>query len=82
MLKQKWFVLVFACLLLISPKPYAVEARQLLTIHKKGYYSKGEGYYVSLGVVCKCCDGKDGKCRNSTTLDDACSNLVCKPWKY
>ncbi|KAG4920286.1 hypothetical protein AAZX31_18G033200 [Glycine max] len=82
MLTPKLFILFFACLLIIapnlSPNPNGVEATQVLTIHKG--YTKRQ-VYSTLGLVCKCCDGKGGEC-TSTWEDDACSNLVCKPWKY
>ncbi|KAK7305806.1 hypothetical protein VNO77_43718 [Canavalia gladiata] len=82
MLPQKWFMLFFASLLIVA-HPNGVEATQLLTIHRNDNHFKGytkHQAYSNLGLVCKCCDGKGGECRS--TWDAACSNLVCKPWKY
>ncbi|KAF1894850.1 hypothetical protein Lal_00022344, partial [Lupinus albus] len=78
MLAQNWFVLFCACLLIIDPNPNGVEATRVLTIHRKGY-SRGSTY-STLGLVCKCCDGKGGECR--TTWEAVCYNLQCSPWKY
>ncbi|BAT85981.1 hypothetical protein VIGAN_04358900 [Vigna angularis var. angularis] len=87
MLTRNWFMLFFACLLIILPmlsvNPNTVEATQVLTINRnrsnfKGYTKRQ--VYSTLGMVCRCCDGKGGEC--TTTWDDACSNLSCHPWKY
>ncbi|KAK7379320.1 hypothetical protein VNO80_04778 [Phaseolus coccineus] len=87
MLTQNWFMLFFACLLIIAPNlslnPNTVEATQVLTINRNSNHFKGytkRQVYSTLGLVCKCCDVKGGEC--TTTWDDACSNLQCHPWKY
>ncbi|KAG4989762.1 hypothetical protein JHK82_032072 [Glycine max] len=70
MLTQMLFMLFFACLLIIAP---------ILSPNPNGYTK--HQVYSTLGLMCKCFDGKGGECR-STWEDDACSNLVCNPWKY
>ncbi|KAL2333304.1 hypothetical protein Fmac_014517 [Flemingia macrophylla] len=84
---QKSFMLFFASLLIIAPMlsldANGVEATRVLTIHRNNNHFKGHTKheaYSTLGLVCKCCDGKGGECKS--TWDDACSNLVCNPWKY
>ncbi|KAK2442006.1 hypothetical protein QL285_013234 [Trifolium repens] len=87
MLNQKCIIILFVFLLIIAPKlsiiQNGVEGRKFLTIHRNGNYFKGYSKheaYSTLGLDCKCCDGECGEC--TSIRDAACSNLMCKPWKY
>ncbi|KAL5709359.1 hypothetical protein ACHQM5_020059 [Ranunculus cassubicifolius] len=60
------------------PRVQGVESRtKSLSFTEQHRFSK---VFATLGVSCKCCDGKEGVCRS--TWESSCSKLECLPWEF
>ncbi|PIA54543.1 hypothetical protein AQUCO_00900835v1 [Aquilegia coerulea] len=55
-----------------------VESRPLPLLEQQ-HYSKVLG---TLGISCKCCDGKDGICTSTWDHSISCTKLECLPYPW
>ncbi|CAM8888941.1 unnamed protein product [Rhodiola kirilowii] len=72
------------CLLLLASSSFSKQAADATRpISSSQYQNDGHKHYKgllgTLGVVCKCCDGPDGLCTSTWSME--CSDLRCLPWK-
>ncbi|KAF9597468.1 hypothetical protein IFM89_018914 [Coptis chinensis] len=72
------------CVLLVLVLMFLAQAHRLPGADSRPHpileqtrYSK---VFKTLGIGCKCCDGKEGVCRS--TWDGSCTRLQCLPWKF
>ncbi|KAL5709358.1 hypothetical protein ACHQM5_020058 [Ranunculus cassubicifolius] len=71
------FLVVVLMVLAQALRFQGVQSRTLpLSSTEQHRFSK---VFATLGMSCKCCDGKEGMCRS--TWESTCSKLECLPWR-
>ncbi|KAL5709357.1 hypothetical protein ACHQM5_020057 [Ranunculus cassubicifolius] len=76
--RRSVFLLVVLMVVAQAHRLQGVQSRTLsLPSTDQNRFSK---VFATLGMSCKCCDGKEGLCRS--TWESSCSKLECLPWKF